>query len=70
MAYPTNPTADGIMMNMYRILNQSENVAMAMPKPNEAIQGGTEYSWVPIGLWPNDLIMEGAKYAYPSRRHR
>jgi len=66
MAYPIRPTADPIMMNRYLILSQSENVAIIMLAPNETTQGGTEYSWVLIGEWPNDRMMEGAKYAYPS----
>ena len=49
-AYPATATVNGIMMNMYRILNLSESVAMIMLIPNVTTQGGTEYSWVLIGL--------------------
>ena len=66
MAYPATVMANGIMTNIYRILNQSENAAMIMLVPNATTQGGTEYSWVLIGLWPNDRIMVGEKYAYAS----
>ena len=38
--------ANGIMMNKYRILNQSENTAMVMLVTNATTQGGTEYNWV------------------------
>jgi len=50
MAYPATVMANGIITNMYRILSQSENVAMIMLMPNETTQGGTEYNWVLIGL--------------------
>ena len=49
-AYPATATVIEIMMNMYRILNLSESIAMIMLMPNAATQGGTEYSWVLIGL--------------------
>lgn len=44
MAYPASVTANGIMTNIYRILSQSENVAMIILMPNETTQGGTEYN--------------------------
>lgn len=53
-------------MKMYLILSRSESAAIIMLMQNENAQGGTEYNWVLIGLWPKDWMIAGAKYAYPS----
>src|SRR5437667_3135403 len=63
MAKPVMDTQMGIRVKRKRCLRRSERVATSIAKTKAQAQGGTEWSWVPIGVYPNCWMMVGAKYA-------